>query len=548
LGLSFRARLVLGALVATVPVAVALADSYRRERDRQHGRVPAQVERASLLVAAGASGLLAEVRQDLVRLSLLPAVRDAHPSACAARLARTVSDRPWLVDLVRVGPTGAFACSARPPAASWAWAGRAELDSLHQARRFEVGGHRRLFGTDAFVAAVPVLRQRSSRWHGVLVAAVDGQALGASARRLPRSPEETWAVVDRAGRVLASSPDLQPGQVLPLWKWVGPDGVADEARISGLAWQQEGGYARPAGYAVAWAPVYEGGLYAIWAVPEAVAFREVREAGRRTAVGLVVGALVAAVLSWLAGRWLVLKPIAALAEATSRVRAGDLRARTGLPHDATEVGRLAETFDRMVEALQARESALASAYDTTLEGWSRALELRDRETRGHTLRVTAMAVELARAMGVDEDQITHLRRGALLHDIGKMAIPDEILHKPGPLSPEEMAVMRRHPQYAYELLWPIAYLRPALGIPYCHHERWDGSGYPRGLRAEEIPLAARIFAVVDVWDALRSSRPYRPAWPEDRVRAYLREQAGRQFDPKVVEAFLRMLEGRPADG
>jgi len=143
--------------------------------------------------------------------------------------------------------------------------------------------------------------------------------------------------------------------------------------------------------------------------------------------------------------------------------------------------------------------------------------------------------------------VVHVRRGALLHDIGKMAIPDEILHKPGPLTPEEMAVMRRHPQYAYELLWPIRYLRPALDIPYCHHERWDGSGYPRGLRGEEIPLAARIFAVVDVWDALSNPRPYRPAWPQDKVRAYLQEQAGRQFDPEVVAAFLRLLDGREAE-
>jgi putative nucleotidyltransferase with HDIG domain len=540
--LSFRTRLVLGTLVATIPVAVALAESYRRERDRQHDRVRAEVERASVLVAAGAAGFVAEVRRDLVRLSLLPAVRDPDPAACVARLAQATADRPWLVDLVRVGPSGAYVCSARPPAVSWGWAGRGELQALHRAQRFRVGGYRRLFGTDVFVAAVPVPRQRPGRWHGVLVAAVDGQPLGASARRLPHSAEESWAVVDRAGRVLVGSPGLRPGQRLPLWSSAGTDGAADG--IAALAWQRDGAYAAREGYAVAWTPVHEGGLYAVWAVPEAVAFGEVNEAGRRTAGGFFVGALAAVALSWLAGRWLVLKPLAALAQATSRVRAGDLRARTGLPHDATEVGRLAATFDGMVEALQARESALASAYDTTLEGWSRALELRDRETRGHTLRVTAMAVELARAMDVDEEQITHLRRGALLHDIGKMAIPDEILRKPGPLTPEEMAIMRRHPQYAYELLWPIPYLRPALDIPYCHHERWDGSGYPRGLRAEEIPLAARIFAVVDVWDALRSSRPYRPAWPEDRVRAYLREQAGRQFDPKVVDAFLRMLGGR----
>jgi HD-GYP domain-containing protein (c-di-GMP phosphodiesterase class II)/HAMP domain-containing protein len=185
---------------------------------------------------------------------------------------------------------------------------------------------------------------------------------------------------------------------------------------------------------------------------------------------------------------------------------------------------------------------LLLAYETTLEGWSRALDLRDRETEGHTQRVADLTVRLARALGVPEDDIVHIRRGALLHDIGKMGVPDAILHKPGPLTEEEWTVMRRHPDLARGLLWPIAYLRPSLDIPYCHHERWDGTGYPRGLRGEEIPLAARIFAVVDVWDALLSDRPYRPAWTRERALQYLREQAGRQFDPDVVRAFVQMVE------
>jgi putative nucleotidyltransferase with HDIG domain len=168
------------------------------------------------------------------------------------------------------------------------------------------------------------------------------------------------------------------------------------------------------------------------------------------------------------------------------------------------------------------------------------MDLRDKETEGHTMRVTDTTVHLARAMGVGEEDIVHVRRGALLHDIGKMGIPDRILLKPGPLTEDEWTVMRRHPVYAHELLSPILYLRPALDIPYCHHERWDGTGYPRGLRGEQIPLAARIFAVIDAWDALRSDRPYRSAWPEDRVREYLRQSAGTLFDPTVVDVFLTM--------
>jgi PAS domain S-box-containing protein len=187
---------------------------------------------------------------------------------------------------------------------------------------------------------------------------------------------------------------------------------------------------------------------------------------------------------------------------------------------------------------------LALAYDTTLAGWSRALDLRDEETEGHSQRVTEMTLLLAEAMGMSETELVHVRRGALLHDIGKMGIPDSILLKPGALDAEELEVMRRHPDYAYRLLSPIGYLRPSLDIPYCHHEKWDGSGYPRGLKGEEIPLAARIFAVVDVWDALSSDRPYRKAWPHEKVCEHIRSSAGSHFDPKVADVFLQLIATR----
>ncbi len=196
----------------------------------------------------------------------------------------------------------------------------------------------------------------------------------------------------------------------------------------------------------------------------------------------------------------------------------------------------------LFQSLERSNFDLLLAYDTTLEGWSRALELRDAETEGHSERVTEMTLRLARAMGISDEKLIHIRYGALLHDIGKMGIPDHILYKPGPLTEEEWEIMRQHPVYAYNLLAPIPYLRQALDIPYCHHERWQGQGYPRGLKGEQIPLAARIFAVVDVWDALSKDRPYRKAWPQDKVKRYLREQAGIQFDPKVVDVFLRVLD------
>ncbi len=188
--------------------------------------------------------------------------------------------------------------------------------------------------------------------------------------------------------------------------------------------------------------------------------------------------------------------------------------------------------------LQHSNAELQSAYDSTLEGWSKALDLRDKETVGHSQRVTEHTLALARAMQVTGSDLAHIRRGALLHDIGKMGVPDAILLKPGPLNEEEWSIMRKHPIYAYELLSPINYLRPSLDIPYCHHEKWDGSGYPRGLQNEQIPLGARIFAVIDVWDALRSNRPYRPAWTADRVRHHIAQGSNHHFDPAVVKTFL----------
>jgi PAS domain S-box-containing protein len=199
----------------------------------------------------------------------------------------------------------------------------------------------------------------------------------------------------------------------------------------------------------------------------------------------------------------------------------------------------------LFEGLQRSNLELTLAYDATIAGWSRALDLRDHESEGHTQRLTDMAVRLAALLGVPEAELVHVRRGALLHDIGNMGVPTDILLKRGPLTAEEWGLVRQHPQYAFELLSPIAFLRPALDIPYSHHEKWDGTGYPRQLKGDAIPLPARVFAVVDTWDALLADRPYRPAWPREEALAYLREQAGQHFDPRVVQAFLGQLETAP---
>ncbi len=194
----------------------------------------------------------------------------------------------------------------------------------------------------------------------------------------------------------------------------------------------------------------------------------------------------------------------------------------------------------LFESLQESNDDLRNAYQQTLEGWVRMLDLRDKETEGHTQRVTILTERLARSMGVQGDDLVQITRGALLHDVGKIAIPDSILLKPAGLTEQERELIRQHPIYACNMISPIEFLQPAIDIPYCHHERWDGTGYPRNLKSEEIPFAARIFAIVDVWDALTSNRPYRKALPVDEVKQRIQDDSGRHFDPQVVEAFTKM--------
>lgn len=194
------------------------------------------------------------------------------------------------------------------------------------------------------------------------------------------------------------------------------------------------------------------------------------------------------------------------------------------------------------ENLAKAHEMLLGAYDATIQGWARALELRDKETEGHSQRVTILCERLARVCGVSNEQIVHIRRGALLHDIGKLGVPDSILHKPGKLTDSEWEIMHKHPQYAFDMLHPIDYLQPAVPIPLCHHEKWDGSGYPQGLKGEDIPLEARMFAIVDVWDALTSERPYRKAWTIEQSMEYLNAQAGKHFDAALLPLFTKIIE------
>jgi len=199
----------------------------------------------------------------------------------------------------------------------------------------------------------------------------------------------------------------------------------------------------------------------------------------------------------------------------------------------------------LIRDLQDSHQELIIAYDTTIQGWAKALELRDMEIQGHSIRVAEMTVRLSTYLGITEPDLTHIRYGAFLHDIGKIAIPDSILYKKAALTDEEWEIMRMHPIYAQQILAPIPYLSRSVDIPYYHHEHWDGSGYPHKLHGEQIPLAARIFSIVDVWDSLRRDRPYHSAWQEDEVYTYLRSQSGKLFDPRLVNEFLQMLKDHP---
>jgi response regulator RpfG family c-di-GMP phosphodiesterase len=197
---------------------------------------------------------------------------------------------------------------------------------------------------------------------------------------------------------------------------------------------------------------------------------------------------------------------------------------------------------QLFSGLQQSNLELIMAYDATIAGWSRAMELRERDTEGHTQQIAELTLKLARAMDIDETQLQHIHRGAMLHDIGNIGISDRILLKPDPLTESDWVEVRKHPDFAFDMLASIRYLQPALDIPRCHHERWDGTGYPRGLKGESIPIAARIFAVVDVWDVLLRDRPYRKAWSRQEALTYLKEQSGKYFDPQVVSVFLKIIE------
>ncbi len=261
---------------------------------------------------------------------------------------------------------------------------------------------------------------------------------------------------------------------------------------------------------------------------------------RQNTLWLLVAALLLVMLVGFVVAGRIARPIQALREAAFQVTLGNLRVR--VPQSgANEISGLTKSFNDMVATLHSSEQNLLDAYQKTIEGWAMATDLRDHETQGHSRRVADQSVALAKTMGLKGDELVHLYRGALLHDIGKIAIPDSILQKKGALTPDERNQMQQHPELAKSFIEQVEFLKPALDVPYAHHEKWDGTGYPRGQKGTGIPITARIFAVVDVWDALTSDRPYRAAWAFNDTIKHIKAESGQHFDPAVVQAFMKMM-------
>lgn len=531
-------------LIAVLPaVGLILTTTMEQKRQIVAGE-KAEARRMATLVALEEEHLFGATKQILIALGDIAEANASNPATCRARFASLLECYHRYANFGVIDLKGNVVCSALPMDVAVNAADRAFFQRALKTHDFAVGDYEigRITGKPTINFGYPVL-DKSGQVQGVVFAAVDLFWLGQVEFQTERLfPSGTVLIkVDSNGVVLFHHPHPE--------KYLGhpaPEMAFLKARLS----QGEGaikatgpdGVPRLYIFTKIFSHVYKGDIYLILGVPTASLFASADQVLKRNLILLAVSLLLAGTVAWGVSEVSILSRVNALVDASRQMAKGNLTTRTGLPYKAGRLGVLARAFDEMAASLEERTTQLTQAYDETIAGWAKTLELRDLETKGHSERVVPLTLRVARAMGMSEEELIHVRRGALLHDIGKLSVPDHILLKQGPLTDEEWKIMRMHPVYAYELLSSIDFLRPALDIPYCHHERWDGSGYPRGLKGEEIPLAARIFAVVDVWDALHSDRPYRPAWPEQKIYEYIREQAGKQFDPAVVEVFLSIVK------
>lgn len=542
---SLRVRVLLIILLAVLPALAIFYFSNQEGRNNEIAHLKQNTVELAEIIALQEADLLDGTRQLLLTTSLLTEIREYEKGECSQILSTLLDNNNRYINLGVANAEGEVVCSALPLTEKVNIADRQYFIKAFTSQEFSIGAFQqeRITRRPAINLGYPVY-DNTGKPTGVIFATLDLNRFAQLEERLS-SKLPAGAIltkVDRNGIVVVRVPNGE--------NWIGRQApetsvVAEALKANEGVIQATGIDGRPWVYAFVTikSDLYQDELYLILGQPQETLLANANHVFNRNLLIMIAVGIFLLISTWYIFDLSFMRQIRSLLHVTQSLTKGDLEARYAhLPYGASEINHLGVSFNQMAISLEQRERDLLEAYDTTIEGWSRALDLRDKETEGHTLRVTEMTVALARKAGIPENEIVHIRRGALLHDIGKMGIPDSILLKPDKLTDDEWAIMRKHPAFAYELLYPIEFLRPALSIPYCHHEKWDGTGYPQGLKGEQIPLPARLFAVVDVWDALSYDRPYRKAWSQDLVFKHIREQSGAHFDPKVVEMFLQNVK------
>lgn len=542
---TLRFRVMFMVIVSVLPALVIFHITNQEERNNEINHIKRNVLELAQVISLQEEDFLDGTRQLLLATSLLGEIKNYNSKQCNQVLSELLENYDRYLNFGVANAQGEVVCSALPLTEKINISDRQYFQRALNTQEFSIGGYQveRITHRPAINLGFPIMDE-DGKSIGVVFATLDlnrfAQLEGRLATRLPEGAILTK--IDRNGIVLVRVPggenligDRIPETAIVETVLRENEGVLQATGADGGIWI----YA----FATIRSAVYQGNLHIILGQPESILLRSANHVFNRNLFLMGLLGVFLLIGTWYGFDISFLRQIRALLYVTQKLAKGDLSARyKEVPYGASEINELGNHFNQMAISLEKRESDLLQAYDATIEGWSYALDLRDKETEGHTLRVTELTVKLARAAGIPERELVHVRRGALLHDIGKMGVPDHILLKPDKLTQEEWLIMRKHPEFALEMLSRIEYLKPALDIPYCHHERWDGSGYPRGLKGEQIPLAARLFAVVDVWDALRSNRSYRQGWPDEKVMEYICQISGTHLDPKAVELFMKVMK------
>ncbi|OGC89364.1 MAG: hypothetical protein A2W25_10495 [candidate division Zixibacteria bacterium RBG_16_53_22] len=541
---SLRVRVLLIILFAILPALAIFHFTNQEERNTEIDHVKQDTLELAEIISLQEKDFLDGTRQILVAVTQFDAVRNYDSDECDRTLSNLLSQYRRYSNFGVANTEGEVVCSALSLTKSVNIADRKYFIEALNAQDFAIGEYQvgRITNIPSINFGYPVYGY-DGKLTGVIFVALDLTQLSQFEEKIvsmiPASSILTK--IDQNGIVFVRTPGLENliGRQAPETSIVAEALRANEGVVEAM-----GTDGRP--WVYAFVPIksniYQDDLHLILGQPTEILLAKANHIFNRNLLIMAVVGILLLVGTWYGFDLSFMRQINSLLYVTKHLTNEDLEARySGPSYGNSEINYLGDAFNQMAAALERRERHLIEAYDTTIEGWSRALDLRDKETEGHSTRVTELTQKLARMAGMGESELVHVKRGALLHDIGKLGIPDSILQKPDKLTDEEWEIMRRHPQYGYDILAHIEYLRPALDIPYCHHEKWDGSGYPRGLREEQIPQAARLFAVVDIWDALRSDRPYRAGWSKEKALSHIRSLNGTHLDPKAVELFLRVV-------